>query len=512
MSCDTEESNETKSEKAIDSVVPVSVDNLSILQFDIHSHNEEKLIPKSEHQSVLLNIIGDDNFNSPFRKKSRKSIVPTHLIKPPVEEQINELETTDDNFSEIIENVSNMDISIEHEFKNDNDVHISSECLVVSKEGNEIVRDNMTCETNFNELVKDNDIFKESEKKNEEESIKVTDIIKVTNQILNSNYHSPNCKEYRTSKLICAKDISNISTDETLQNNEKSCLVNRKRSYSNRDGAPLSCSSFMSKPNIHQSMDEDFITDDFIKQSPIKNDINKSLTNNQLEMENDLQVGLVKKDSIKENLCNEVLEFLTRWNEQFVEKKLVIDKCTNREWIFNVLDSNIILTITYSYISNNDSFLKVEDISFTTKTITKSEIINFGINWILSKYNPKVYKQICFTSRDVELLLKSLLEDVHFISKVMNNISYVSDIYCVKFKDSKAQFVIHNMNCPLMVCIEISLSNVHKLSVKDISVNCLFGYFDTQLLNEIMEDITKDCNILQSLVEKLIELYSHKIN
>lgn len=90
--------------------------------------------------------------------------------------------------------------------------------------------------------------------------------------------------------------------------------------------------------------------------------------------------------------------------------------------------------------------------------------------------------------------------------------SYVSDIYCVTFKDNKAQFVVHNMKCPLMVRIEITLSNIHKLTIKDLSVDCLFGHFNTKLLEEIMEDVTKDCNVLQSFVEKLFKLYSHQIN
>jgi len=514
-----------ESEKGTSPVIPVSVNNLSILQSDVSSHYEKKLIPKSKHQSVLLDIISEDNFNSPFRKKPKKSIDPTQLPRLPVEDPCikNELETTD-NISGNFENVSkmdiSMDISIEHEFKSDN------ELLVVSKEGEEpnkhIVHGDMLetnkenfvmtpneleiNKTNLNELVKDNNIFEEGEKinegKNKNDSIKVTDNNIVTNHILNSDYHSSSCSEDKATK-----------SDEMFQNNEKSCLVNRKRSYSNRDCVPLSCSSFTSKPNIHNSMEEDLNTDDIIQQSPIKNDIvNMSLDNEQLAIGNELEVELIKKESIKESLCNECLEFLTRWNEQFIEKKLALDKCTNREWIFNLLDNNIILTVTYSYISNNYSLLKVEDILFTAKTITKNEIVKFGTNWILSKYNPKVYKQICFTSRDVELLLKSLLEDVDFISKVMNNMSYVSDLYCVTFKDNKAQFVIHNMKCLLMVRIEITLSNVHKLSFKDLSVDCLFGDFDTKLLEEIMEDIIKDCNVLQSLIEKLFKLYSHKIN
>ncbi|KAF0768177.1 protein PF14 0175-like, partial [Aphis craccivora] len=516
----TEESNEQKSDKAPVYVVPVSVNNQSIVQSDILINNEENVIPKSKHQTELLNMISDDNLNSPFRKKPKKSINLTHLTKSTVEDQYikNEVEITDDNFSENFENVSKMDISIEHEFKNDSIIHDSPEILVVSDEGKiintHIVHDHL-CEKNKENIVMELDELgtnKTNEENNKINSIKVTDNIRETSYILNSNY-SPSCIQDKSTKSIGVKDISTILTDETLQNNEKSCSVNRKRSYSNRDCAPLSCSSFMSKPNIHHNMGEDFITDDFIEQSPIKNDVpNKSLTNEQLVIGNEFQESMIKNESIKENLCNEVLEFLTRWNDQFIENKLVLDKCTNKQWVFNALDSNVILTITYSNISNNNSFLKVEDISFTSTTVSKNEIIQFGINWILSKYNPKVYKQICFTSRDVELLLKSLLEDVDYISKVMNNMSYVRDIYCVSFKDNKAQFVLHNMKCPLMVRIEILLSNIHKFSIKDLSVDCLFGNFDIKLLEEIMEDITKDYNVLQSLVEKLIKLYKYKIN
>jgi len=532
-SLDTAESSEPKNEKGMSPVVPISVNNLSILQSDVSSNCEEKSIPTSKHQSVLLNMISDDNFNSPFRKKPKKSVVPTHITKPPVEDPCitSELESTDDNISGNFENVFemdvSMDISIEHELKNDNKLSVDSkkgeelykniahDNIIESNKENIVMEPNelKIHKTNLNELVENNEILKKSEENNINDSIKVCDNDIKANHILNSDYHSPSYSLDKTTKSIGIKDISNISMDETFQNNEKSCLVNRKRSYSNRDCAPLSCSSFMSKPIIQNSMEEDLNTEDFIQQSPIKNDIfDKSLTIEQLEIGNGLQEGLIKKESIKESLCNEGLEFLTRWNDQFVEKKLALDKCTNREWIFNLLDSNIILIVTYSHISNNDSFLKVEDISFTAKTSTKNEIIKFGINWILSKYNPKVYKQICFTSRDVELLLKSLLEDVHFISKVMNNMSYISDLYCVTFKDNKAEFVIHNMNCLLMVRIEVALSNIHKLSIKDLSVDCLFGYFDTKLLEEIMENITKDCNILQSLVEQLFKLYSQKIN
>ncbi|KAE9542759.1 hypothetical protein AGLY_002670 [Aphis glycines] len=511
----TDESNETKSDKAPDSEVSVSVNNQSNVQSDTPINNEENLIPKSKHQSELLSMISDDNFNSPFRKKPKKSINLTHLTKSTVEDQCNknEMEITNDNFSENFENVSKMDISIEYEFKNDSIKYDSPEFLVVSDDGKTIntnIVHNHISETNKEEnIVMELDELGTNitnEENNKNNSIKVTDNIRETNHILNSNY-SPSCIEDKTTKSVGIKDISNILTDETHQNNEKSCSVNRKRSYSNRDCAPLSCSSFMSKPNIHHNMGEDFITDDFIEQSPIKNDLNKSLINEQLVIGNEPQESMIKNDSIKENLCNEVIKFLTRWNEQFIENKLVLDKCTNRQWVFNALDNNVILTITYSNISNNNSFLKVEDISFTSTTVVKNEIIQFGINWILSKYNPKVYKQICFTSRDVELLLKSLLEDVDYISKVMNNMSYVRDIYCVTFKDNKAQFVLHNMKYPLMVRIEILLSNIHKFSIKDLSVDCLFGNFNIKLLEEIMEDITKDYNVLQSLVEKLIKLY-----
>ncbi|KAL5243420.1 hypothetical protein ACI65C_010830 [Semiaphis heraclei] len=532
-SLDTVESSEPRTEKGMSPVISISINNLSQIQSDVSSNYEEKSIPTSQHQSVLLNMTSDDNFNSPFRKKPKTSIVPTNITKPPVEGPFitSELESTDDNLSGNFENDiemdDSMDISIEHAFKND------KELLVVSKEGEElyknIAHDNMVetnqeniditpnelkiNKTNLNEIIEDNEIFERNEENDINGSIKVSDSNIMANHILNSDYQSPSYSVDKTTKLIGIKDISNISMDETFQNNEKSCLVNRKRSYSNRDCAPLSCSSFMTKPTMQNSIEEDLNTEDFIQQSPIKNDISdKSLTNEQLEIGDGLQEGLIKKESIKESLCDEGLEFLTRWNEQFVKKKLVLDKCTNREWIFNLLDSNIILTVTYSHISNNDSFLKVEDISFTTNASTKNEIVKFGIHWIISKYNPKVYKQICFTSRDVELLLKSLLEDVHFISKIMNNMSYVSDLYCVTFKDNKAEFVIHNMKKLLMVRIEVALVNIHKLSIKDLSVDCIFGYFDTKLLEEIMENINKDCNVLKSLVEQLFELYSQKIN
>jgi len=117
-----------------------------------------------------------------------------------------------------------------------------------------------------------------------------------------------------------------------------------------------------------------------------------------------------------------------------------------------------------------------------------------------------VYKQICFTSRDVEVLLKSLLEDIKFISLVMNDMQYVRDLYVVTFKDNKAQYILHRMKPLFMVRIEISLFNIHKLSVKDITVDCLFGSFNSNVLNEIMDNVIKNFNVLRSLIEQLKRL------
>lgn len=514
----SEECNELHFGKSTASMAPIDVNNASIVssnnniqQLDELKHYEEILMATNEHKSVLLNV-NEDDFSSPFRKKSKKSIVLTNLTKQPTEhlcvkdantllnDNKSKLET--DNNLENVDGVNEMDISIELESKNYIQTNMSSEKMNLDLPSSSALKNTSLIEkvpsnssinkdVSFSNLPKNTieleqsvnipptDINLLNDRPDEEginnKDLKITDIDKINNVKHSSEEIINN---------ICVESLVNMSiSDEMHYNYEQSFIGNRKRSYSNRDyNVPLSCSTFISKDNVVE------------KKSPIKENII-----NEESIQNCSTVDHIEE----EPLSIEVTEFLARWNDQFVEKKLAIYKYTNREWIFNVLDSNIVLIITYLPVINDNSFLKVEDISFTTKTITTNEILKFGINWILSKYNPKFFKQICFTSRDVELLLKSLLDDVHYISKVMKNMSYVGDMHCVTFKDSKAHFMLHNMDCLTMISFEILLSNIHKLSVKDIAVNCIFGFYNPKLLDEIMENVLKDCNILQSLIEQL---------
>ncbi|XP_025405290.1 uncharacterized protein MAL13P1.304-like [Sipha flava] len=532
-------------EKSAASVAQVNINNISsisnnsnIQQFD-ESNYEGIPISKIEQKSILLNV-NEDEFKSPFRKKSKKSVVLTHLTELPIEQlsvkNDNESKLKIDNNSEIIDSINKMDISIELESKDCIKTNVFSEKINltlpscsplnnishIEKVSNSVNKNQsfvnppeeniIELEQNVNRLPSDTIFLNNglNEEKINNKSLKITD-----NKI-NNVKHSIDVITSNT----CIESIANMSiSDDMHYNNEQSFIGNRKRSYSNRDdNIPLSCSTFISKSITHNSIKEDFSKENEVeKNSPIKKDvIKKNIISEESLLDNYIEVDEIEEDFDKEILSNEVMEFLVRWNNQFVENKLTLHKCTNREWIFNVLDNNIVLMITYLPILNDNSFLKVEDISFTIKTTDKTiipnEVSKFGINWILSKYNPKFYKQICFTSRDVELLLKSLLDDVYFISKAMKNMLYVGDMHCVTFKDSKAQFILHNMNCLLMVRIEILLSNIHKLSVKDIFVDCFFGFFDMKILDEIMKNITRDCNILQSLIEQLKKYYSDEGN
>lgn len=519
--------------------------NSEVHQFDL-SDNNIKSISKSENQLVLTNVIANDDFNSPFRKKSRKSIVPTQFLKQSVYDACNEnieieltdkenqLETNEDSISEDTEYVSKMDISAEIEpahynvtniitektnitsssllnnisiFKKKStifdtsptkDINPNVDTLQETKQLNE----NNVCVDDMYEINKENMVSYalEKNKTNLNESTENNTLLKECNDKKINNTSVTHNMD-KTTNETCIEDLSNKSISDNIS--EKSVLENRKRSYANRDCVPLLSSSFMFKPNAHGYIN-DSTKKDFLNESPIKTDVSCEISMNTVpQIENVIEVDIIKVEPVKEDLNNEVVEFLTRWNNIFVENKLALNKCTNSEWIFNVLDNNIKLVIKYSPISNDHSYLKVEDILLITQMITENEIITFGINWILSKYSPKVYKQICFTSRDVELLLKSLLEDIQFISMVMNNMVFVRDVYCVTFKDNKAQFVLQSMHPLLMSCVEISLANIHRLSVKDITIDCLFGCFDTKVLDNIIENVTIDCYILQSLIEKL---------
>lgn len=594
---EVEESNKSNSRISVASVVSESVDNTSLLSnnnntqhTDASNSYKENLISKNFEKSVLLNATSDGDLNSPFRKKSRKSLAPMQF-KTQTIEPTKTLINYNENKSEIIhendlidhfENVSKMDISTELQSMNENVENISQKASIIlssspsyelshnlkkksdnsmnvdrssssfindlleqkSKimnlslgkeenlnqyldisreaegyniENNEyddgytIDKEKSVLEPNVSEenacLIEVNKMLKESVENNEKESdvdVLVKDNVSKINQAIDSKNNLSTSSMSRITEDICVEDLSNMSiSDKTSRNYDKSCLENRKRSYNRRDCAPLSCSSFMIKSKIHNSTNVDFINE-----SPIKQDVTKqhSLLEESV-VDNAIEIDIINDESNKEQLSNEVIVFLEKWNGTFIEQKLVLDKCTNSEWIFSLLDKNIILKFTYSPISNKHPFLRVKDISLTPTVTTQNEITKFGISWIMLKYNPKVYKQICFTTRDVDLLLQSLIEDVQFISDLMINMLYVSDAYCVPIKDNKAHFVLHSMKHLLMVNIEISLLNIHKLSIKDITVDCLFGSFDTNVLNKIIESLTKDCNVLQSFIEKLKDLY-----
>lgn len=519
--------------------------NNEVHQLDL-SDNDFKSISKSEIQLELTNVIANDDFNSPFRKKSRKSIVPTQFIKQSIydacnkniktelTDKENQLEINEDSISEDTDYVSKMDISAEIEPVDYNVTNIITDKTNITSSSlvNNISifkKKSTTFETSSTKDINPNvDTLQETKRQNEN-NVFVDDMYEIDkenivvsyeleknktnlNESTENNKFLKECNDkkinnisiiHRTDKTTnetCIEDLSNMSISDNIS--EKSILENRKRSYGNRDCVPLLSSSFMSKPNAH-----DYVNGsnkkDFLKESPIKIDVPCEISMNTISQIENVEVDTIKIEPAQEDLNDEVVEFLTRWNNIFVENKLALEKCTNSVWIFNVLDNNIKLMIKYSPISNDHSYLKVEDILFITQMITENEITAFGINWILSKYSPKVYKQICFTSRDVELLLKSLLEDIQFISLVMNNMVFVRDVYCVTFKDNKAQFVLQSMHPLLMSCVEISLANIHRLSVKDITIDCLFGCFDTKVLDNILENVTIDCYVLQSLIEKL---------
>jgi len=460
--------------------IPLSVDNLSLTsdssntqQIDVFNsaHNKEQSVLKNKHQSLVFNGIIEDDLNSPFRKKLKKSIVPTHLTKQfdkctnTLIEEIIENEPVTNN--DVSENVNVMDTSVKCEFNNENIANVSSEeiSMTLSSPSNEIFC-KRTLESSINEDTSFiNDSFKHKSLKMENKYEKYKEKIDMKNNETNLN------EQIENNELFEENDKENKETNnEFIQMNDDTSKANNVSNL-------ISC-----------------IEEDIIKEVSI---------NDKSVMDNVTEIDLIKEKPIKEHLCRAVLEFLTRWNDKFVEQKLVLHKCTNREWLFDLLDNNIILLISYAPILNENSLLKIEDISFTTKTITQNEIITFGINWILSKYNPKVYKQMCYTARDVEVLLTSLLDDVQYISMVMKNFTFLRDLYSITFKNGKAQFLLHSMKNLLMARIEISLSNIHKLSVKDITVDCLFGVFDVKILDKIMENVPRDYKVLQSIVEKL---------
>lgn len=517
--------------------------NSKINNLDSSNHGE-KMVLNSTHNSVLLNMIGDDDLNSPFKKKSRKTLSPIQSTNQPIYDSYDKSTNTSNNkenkpHDTLVENIeySKMDVSVEIEHGDDLDIPITK-----------LISNTLICE-NVNSSSSMNDSHKQSlkekslsfskepnvsatsctlqeskeHKKNvqdgiyeiDDQKLVVTDemeqhkihLNKLTKDFTNltesnNKRNIESLKHSMDTNNICIDlgidDISNMSiSDETHQKYEKSFLGSRKRSYGNRDGIPLSSSSFMYKC-INDSTTENFNQEIILKESPIKKVSIKSLkTESSIE-------NTINEEFVTKNLHSEVTEFLAKWsNLYFDESQLVIDTCNNNEWVFNILDSYIKLIIKYSPIISDHSYLKVEDILLTSQKTTENEIVKFGIYWILSKYSPKVYKQICSTSRDVEILLKSLLVDIQFIRLVMKNMALVRDVYCVTFKDNKAQFFLQSMNPLLMACIDVSLANIHKLSVKDINVDCLFGNFDVQVLDEIIENVTKDCNVLQSLVEKL---------
>lgn len=488
----------------------------------------KKIILKSEHDSVLYDIIGDDDLNSPFRKKSRKSGSPIQSTNQPVYDlcgnnidtsnnKQNKSENTNDSFTENIE-YSKMDVSVEIKDEDYCIKNISAKDLDMSI----TKQTSMICK-NVNSSSSMNDSLKQNSKENILLSIKESNLSTVTSCLLENEESKKNVEDgmyeiddqkddlvvsekmeqnnIHTNKFtqddICIDDLSNMSiSDEIHSKYEKSFLESRKRSYGNRDGVLLSDSSFKYKSTIHNcTTDEHLNENNVLKESSINNE-------NLMSTESPLKNTIDKPDT--KRLHSEVTEFLTKWNDlYFVENQLVIDTCNNNEWIFNILDDYVKLVIKYSAIINDNSYLKVEDILLTSQKNAENEIAKFGIHWILSKYSPKIYKQICFTSRDVELLLKSLQDDIKFISLVMKNMRFVRDVYCVTFKDSKAQFFLQSMNPLLMARIDVSLVNIHKFSVRDITADCFFGDFDVKVLDEIVKNMPKDCNVLQFIVEKL---------
>ncbi|VVC44354.1 Hypothetical protein CINCED_3A006248 [Cinara cedri] len=485
IKCDNymdEESSKSNSRMSMTCMTTKCISDMSLMSKD---SNRQLLDLSNKHvqtelKPVFPNIIVDDDFNSPFRKKSRLSIATN--LKSQTANETNPYEN--------YEETNKMDISVE--LSNDNsmlkisskELHISSPlCLLndisnsfqkitnslINEDGNSLVFKNNSFEEKLEGSDKSsrkekhlNDLIENIEKLEEVKngSLQISDNINMTNRSL--KFEDDSISHHNVDKIvndICTEGLSNISISNITHTNYE----NRKRSYT----------------NVDINYEEPAKEKDFEVVPPIKD------------------------DSFKENLNIEVIEFLEKWENQFIDKILVKVKCTNSKWTFNALNDNIVLTIKYLPILKDHNFLKVEDISFTTKNIIEHEILKFGINWILSKYDPKVYKQVCFSSRDIELLLKSLLEDVKYISKMMNNMFYVSDMYCVKFEDNLAQFCLHSMKCQSMTSIQISLANIHKLSVKDITVNCVFGSFNINLLNEILNELPKDYNILESLIVQL---------
>lgn len=535
--------------------------NSKINNLDLSNH-EKKMVLNSGHDSVLPNMIGDDDLNSPFRKKSRKTVSPIQSKNQPIYDSYDKGTDTSNNKKNkpdnknddtIIESIeySKMDESVEIEHGDYCIKNISAEDLdipITKQTSNTLICENVNSSSSINDSLKQSlkekslsfskepnvsatscNIRESKEhKKNvqggiyeiDDQKLVVSDemeqhkihLNKLTEDYTNSTKNliesndKRNIESFKHSmdtNNICIDlgidDISNMSiSDEIDQKIGKSFLESRKRSYDNRDGMPLSSSSFMYKSNVNDCTTENFNQEIFLKESPIKKiSINSSKTESSIG--NTIDEQLVTK-----SLHSEVTEFLAKWsNLYFIENQLVLDTCNNNEWVFYILDSYIKLTIKYSPIISDNSYLKVEDILLTSQKTTENEIVKFGMYWISSKYSPKVYKQICFTSRDVEILLKSLLDDIQFISLVMKNMILVRDVYCVTFKDNKAHFFLQSMNPLLMACIDVSLANIHKLSVKDITVDCLFGSFDVKVLDEIVENVAKDCNVLQSLVEKL---------
>ncbi|XP_050424853.1 uncharacterized protein LOC126835957 [Adelges cooleyi] len=311
-----------------------------------------------------------------------------------------------------------------------------------------------------------------------------------------------NNEHYTTQNDLLDKEISRDVSIRETSSKEKPANDKLIKNYVDSVGLTQDnsvCYTSLYKNNsAHGEVSKDTLID--VSMEKCSNDENTDNSNFSKD-------GSMFKESVKEHLINEVSEFLNRWEKQFLDGLLVLEKCTNTKWIFNLLAKHLYLEISYFPMVDSHSFLKLEDISFS-KSSTQNEVMKFGINWILSKYNPKMYKRICFTSGHIELLLKSLLEDVQFINNMMQSMSYLQDMHCVDFKDNKASFVIHQMSDhPMMTQIEVSLTNIHKLCAKDVVVDCIFGSFDMKAMGDIIETIPKDCDTLYSFIKKLKTLY-----
>lgn len=370
-----------------------SIENDHSLSYEIYSNQEANDInTNNEYGGVTLNLMDSVTNELNENAKSQNNEVVMEVVETiyvgkltsdNVKSELNStkinkiLNKEDNQLSTNSKEISNSSkSSLSFNKSTDNGDSLSNEIICSNQETNEMITNNVQKEMDkeniiiSNKLDKDgiqndnqaqrNDIIKENYQNSEEMINKSINIIENKTIVNSKNYSSNNSIDKITNEF-CIEDISNMSiSNEINERDEKLFIGNRKRSHSNINCVPLSCSSFMSKSNIQNCTIGD------IRESPIrKKMIKEDSINKECVMDNVIEKKLLREYSVKENLCNEVLTFLTRWNEQFVEKELVLKKCTNREWIFSTLNSNLILTISYAPILNDHSFL-VENIEFST--------------------------------------------------------------------------------------------------------------------------------------------------